>query len=221
MLTLYWIRRLLTGQLLRRHETSIGQALFTHKSGDFGAISVTERSCTATILQVDCHISDRFLPLFVTVFSGVWTVRVGERTGTHLDGSKYSEVRTGIQCTRPSRSTVPARVQKVSKVCEPVLAQFLGLIIPRGQSGSGHVVQGPRIRHRSELTERDWKNVVQERGKTCSTSVPLPFSHSVVEIFSCWHNLEAILYSLDKALAAARLKEWNGLLLRNFASLRV
>ena len=57
--------------------------LFTHKNGDFGAISITERSCTATILRVDCHISDRFLPLFITVFLGVWTVGVGEKTGTH------------------------------------------------------------------------------------------------------------------------------------------
>ena len=42
------------------------------------------------------------------------------------------------------------------------------LIIPSGQSISGHVVQAkmfpagsPRIRHRSELTERDWENGVQ------------------------------------------------------------
>ena len=43
------------------------------------------------------------------------------------------------------------------------LAQSLGLVIPRGQSVSGHVVQAkmfparsPRIRHRGELTERAW-----------------------------------------------------------------
>ena len=46
-----------------------------------------------------------------------------------------------------------------------------GLIIPRGRSVSGHVVQAkmlparsPRIRHRSELTERAWENDVQGIG---------------------------------------------------------
>ena len=32
--------------------------LFTHKSGDFGAISVTERSWAAPISKVESHISD-------------------------------------------------------------------------------------------------------------------------------------------------------------------
>ena len=57
--------------------------LFTRKNRDFGAISVTERICGASISKAEIHISDTFLPLFVTVFSGVWTVIVGERTGTH------------------------------------------------------------------------------------------------------------------------------------------
>ena len=33
--------------------------LFTHKDTDFGAISVTERSCAAPISKVKSHISDR------------------------------------------------------------------------------------------------------------------------------------------------------------------
>ena len=34
--------------------------MFTHKNGDFGAISVTERSCAAPISNVERrHISDR------------------------------------------------------------------------------------------------------------------------------------------------------------------
>ena len=33
---------------------------FTHKSGDFGAISVTERSCAAPHWSVEGHISDRY-----------------------------------------------------------------------------------------------------------------------------------------------------------------
>jgi len=32
--------------------------LFTHKTGDFGAISVTERSCAALISKVTSHIRD-------------------------------------------------------------------------------------------------------------------------------------------------------------------
>ena len=33
--------------------------LFTHKNGDFGAISVTEQSCAALISEAESHISDR------------------------------------------------------------------------------------------------------------------------------------------------------------------
>ena len=38
--------------------------LFTHKKGDFCAISVTERSCAAPISKVERHISDRFCASF-------------------------------------------------------------------------------------------------------------------------------------------------------------
>ena len=34
--------------------------LFTHENGDFGAISVTERICSAPISIVERHISERF-----------------------------------------------------------------------------------------------------------------------------------------------------------------
>ena len=34
--------------------------LFTHKNGDFGAISVSERSCDVPITKVAHYISDRF-----------------------------------------------------------------------------------------------------------------------------------------------------------------
>ena len=33
--------------------------LFTHKNGDFGAVSVTKRSCAAPVSKVESHISDR------------------------------------------------------------------------------------------------------------------------------------------------------------------
>ena len=39
-------------------------ALFTLKNGDFGAISVTDRSCAASILKLERHISDRFLATY-------------------------------------------------------------------------------------------------------------------------------------------------------------
>ena len=35
--------------------------VFTHKNGDFGAISATERSCAAPISKVERHISHRIL----------------------------------------------------------------------------------------------------------------------------------------------------------------
>ena len=35
--------------------------LFTHENGDFGAVSVKERSCASPILKVGYHISDKFL----------------------------------------------------------------------------------------------------------------------------------------------------------------
>ena len=37
---------------------------FKHKNSDFGAISVTERSCASPILKVERHISDRFCVIF-------------------------------------------------------------------------------------------------------------------------------------------------------------
>ena len=36
------------------------EIVFTHKNGDFGAISITERSCTAPISKMEPHISDTF-----------------------------------------------------------------------------------------------------------------------------------------------------------------
>ena len=48
--------------------------LLTHKKDDLPAISVTERGCAPPILQMDCHISHRFLPLFIAVWIGIRTV---------------------------------------------------------------------------------------------------------------------------------------------------
>ena len=69
------------------------------------------------------------------------------------------------------------------------LALSLGLIIPRGISDSGHVVQAklfparsPRIRHRSELTERKWKNTAQGQDKLETT---LSDSEKLLCTFNC------------------------------------
>ena len=59
------------GQLLHRHENHTaltGWPPSTHRSGDVGSISETERSCAVpAILKVDLHRSDRFLQLFAAV----------------------------------------------------------------------------------------------------------------------------------------------------------
>ena len=56
------------------------------------------------------------------------------------------------------------------------LAQSLGFIFPRCQSVSGHMVhakmfpaRSPRIRHRNELTQRDWENAVRGLGNVYPT----------------------------------------------------
>ena len=85
--------------------------LFTHKNGDFGEISVRERGCAAPISKVTYRIGFCAI-LWCSVNSYSDRRRsnlVRSRTGTHRDGSKYSGERTGIKCTKPSRSTAPAR----------------------------------------------------------------------------------------------------------------
>jgi len=58
MLTLYQVAFAPTQKSYR-----IG-LLFTHNNGNFGAISVTERSCTARISKVERHILDGFYATF-------------------------------------------------------------------------------------------------------------------------------------------------------------
>ena len=48
-----------TEYLWRRYENQTGGLLFTQKNCDFGAISVTERNCTAPISKMESHIDDR------------------------------------------------------------------------------------------------------------------------------------------------------------------
>ena len=48
-----------TGLLLRMHENHTGYGFCSQRNGDFGAISVTKRSCAASIFKVESHISNR------------------------------------------------------------------------------------------------------------------------------------------------------------------
>ena len=46
--------------------------LFTNKNSDFGAISVTERSCTALISEMEHHILDEFGAIFKYSVNRYW-----------------------------------------------------------------------------------------------------------------------------------------------------
>ena len=58
------------------------RALFTHKNGEFGAISGTRRGCAAPISKVARYILDRFC-------ATLWGSVNSPRTGTHRDGIEY------------------------------------------------------------------------------------------------------------------------------------
>ena len=53
------------GALIRK--PYLMRLLFTHNNGDFGAISVTKRSCGAPTSEVERHISDRVRTVIRTV----------------------------------------------------------------------------------------------------------------------------------------------------------
>ena len=81
--------------------------LFTHKNGDFGAISVTEGSCAVPISKVERHISDWFC---ATLWCNVdryshpnGNEEIGARPGIHWNGSKY--LGASEDCNRPFRVT--------------------------------------------------------------------------------------------------------------------
>ena len=58
-----------TGLLLRMHENHTGYGFCSQKNGDFGAISVTKRSCAASIFKVESHISNRYVHTIPSSFS--------------------------------------------------------------------------------------------------------------------------------------------------------
>ena len=74
--------------------------LFTHENDCGGAISVTERGCTAEKrgAKVDRHIGDKFLAILWCSVNNYSAHRrskwVAARTATHWYGSKYLRVRT-------------------------------------------------------------------------------------------------------------------------------
>ena len=63
-----------TRWLLRRLETLLARASVSHKNGDFGAISVTERSCAAPISKAGgaSHIG-RCASYFGAVITGTYS----------------------------------------------------------------------------------------------------------------------------------------------------
>ena len=85
--------------------------LFAHKNGNFGAISVTDRSCAAPISKVERHKWGRFC---VTLWSSVnryqpdcsRSEKVGGSTGIHIDLLQVDlswvlkSERSELQCTR-------------------------------------------------------------------------------------------------------------------------
>ena len=95
----------------------------TKQNSDFSAISVTEWSCAKQILNLDCHMLERLLPLSVHVappppphVKGYWersgSKWAGVRAWTKWDGSKHSEVSSGSQGNKPSRPTAPVQCSK-------------------------------------------------------------------------------------------------------------
>ena len=63
-----WLTRLLSSYVITQCYINVMLTLyglgllFTHKNGDFSAVSVTERSHTVPIFKVESHIWVRFLP---------------------------------------------------------------------------------------------------------------------------------------------------------------
>ena len=53
---MFTLSRIAFAQALKPYRTGL---LFTHKNSDFGAISVTEKSCVAQISEVESRKSDR------------------------------------------------------------------------------------------------------------------------------------------------------------------
>ena len=103
--------------------------LFTHTNDCGGAISVTEqRSCAAPISKVGCDISDRVWAI-LSCSMNTCSTRSGSKIrrrepGTKRDGSNYSGGRTGLECIKHFRPTVPAWNSMCVKV-SPVSSLFI------------------------------------------------------------------------------------------------
>ena len=62
--------------------------LFTHKKGCGGAISVTERGCTAPISILEHHVTDRFCAILCVVYAA--------HRGSNYRSEAWNPLRTGI-----------------------------------------------------------------------------------------------------------------------------
>ena len=90
--------------------------LFTNNKGDFGAISVTERSCAAPSLKVENHTSFcTILWCRVNRYSDRWgSVQVGAGTGIYWDEVNNQERGLGFSSPNPSLPTAPHDVHCLS-----------------------------------------------------------------------------------------------------------
>ena len=101
---------------------------------------------------------------------------------------RLRKIRTGHRAAGRSRAVGRGPLGR-RPAFSKTLALSLGLIFPRGQSVSGHVVhakmfpaRSPRIRHRNELTERDWENAVRGLGNQNPLN---PSSTRILQIYGC------------------------------------
>ena len=96
---------------------------------DFVAISGTDQNFAASITKVESHISDRFCAI---LWCSVNTLNRWGGRGTHWGGSKYSRLRAGIECTKPSGPTVlKARCERLFSPQRAVAVQTRDLKIRR------------------------------------------------------------------------------------------
>ena len=155
---------------------------FKVKNSDFGAISVTERSCAWPILKMERHISDRFCPILwrsVNRYSDrSGSEEVGIRTRIPWDRSKYSGLRTGILFTRLS-ADCPGMKFDVCERLVPVLCRccshYPGCVSTRN-------IHSLRSR-RYEINGRKKKRTREE------TRVSRHVSPSRAPVLSCAHFL--------------------------------
>ena len=96
--------------------------LFTHKNGDFGAISVTERSCPRVISKLESHILDK---------CSHYTRQILRRHKNHTGWGFCSQIRTVISVPL-TEQTAPRRSLKWTM--NKLLYGFFMVLVYRGRS---------------------------------------------------------------------------------------